>query len=57
MEAIAAANYWVMSSRLYKHIINVVDKRVPTFARPFWEYEAGPKTMFVQQIEILMDYD
>lgn len=35
-----------MSSRLYKYIIKTVDKRVPTFARPFWEYEAGPKTIF-----------
>lgn len=33
-------------SRVYKSIINVVDKRVPQFARPFWEYEAGPKTIF-----------
>lgn len=37
-----------MSARLYKYIINVVDKRIPTFARPFWEYEAGPKTMSVE---------
>ncbi|CRK97959.1 CLUMA_CG011331, isoform A [Clunio marinus] len=35
-----------MSSRLYKYLIKVVDKRVPTFGRPFWEYEAGPKTIF-----------
>lgn len=35
-----------MSSRLYKHIIAVVDKRIPQFARSFWEYEAGPKTIF-----------
>jgi hypothetical protein len=35
-----------MSSRLYKYIIAVVDKRVPQFARPFWNYEAGPKTIF-----------
>lgn len=35
-----------MSSRLYKLIIAAVDKRVPQIARPFWEYEAGPKTIF-----------
>ncbi|KAG5680284.1 hypothetical protein PVAND_009802 [Polypedilum vanderplanki] len=35
-----------MSSRFYKFIIKTIDKRVPQFARPFWEYEAGPKTIF-----------
>lgn len=35
-----------MSSRLYKFLIAAVDKRVPQIARPFWEYEAGPKTIF-----------
>ncbi|CAH1719660.1 unnamed protein product [Chironomus riparius] len=33
-------------SRVYRSIINIVDKRVPQFAKPFWEYEAGPKTIF-----------
>ena len=35
-----------MSSRLYKLVVAAVDKRVPQIARPFWEYEAGPKTIF-----------
>jgi hypothetical protein len=38
--------YVMMFSRLYKFIINVADKRMPEFARPFWNYDAGPKTIF-----------
>ncbi|KAG5680282.1 hypothetical protein PVAND_009800 [Polypedilum vanderplanki] len=36
----------IFYSRLYNFIIKTTDKRVPHFARNFWEYEAGPKTIF-----------
>ncbi|KER29018.1 hypothetical protein T265_04307 [Opisthorchis viverrini] len=33
-------------SAVYRAVINVVDKGVPSSMRPFWEHPAGPKTVF-----------
>ncbi|XP_059051754.1 mitochondrial pyruvate carrier 2-like isoform X2 [Achroia grisella] len=33
-------------SRVYKGIITVADKFVPSKLRPLWEHDAGPKTVF-----------
>ncbi|XP_026763736.1 mitochondrial pyruvate carrier 2-like isoform X2 [Galleria mellonella] len=33
-------------SRIYKGVISVADKFVPTKLRPLWEHDAGPKTVF-----------
>lgn len=35
-----------MSTRLYQFIIRTVDKHVPPRMQPFWNHEAGPKTIF-----------
>uniref|UniRef100_K1PL28 Mitochondrial pyruvate carrier n=1 Tax=Magallana gigas TaxID=29159 RepID=K1PL28_MAGGI len=35
-----------MSSRLYQFLIRTVDKHVPPRMQPFWNHEAGPKTIF-----------
>jgi len=33
-------------SRVYKSVINVAGKFVPKRLEPFWQHEAGPKTVF-----------
>ncbi|KAG5449585.1 Mitochondrial pyruvate carrier 2 [Clonorchis sinensis] len=33
-------------SAVYRAVISVVDKGVPSSMRPFWEHPAGPKTVF-----------
>ncbi|XP_022833156.1 mitochondrial pyruvate carrier 2-like [Spodoptera litura] len=33
-------------SKLYKAVIGVVDRFVPSAMRPLWEHPAGPKTIF-----------
>ncbi|TGZ71779.1 hypothetical protein CRM22_002478 [Opisthorchis felineus] len=33
-------------SVVYRAVISVVDKGVPSSMRPFWEHPAGPKTVF-----------
>lgn len=35
-----------MASAVYRLIVNTVDRRVPNKLRPFWEHQAGPKTVF-----------
>ncbi|TNN15021.1 putative mitochondrial pyruvate carrier 2 [Schistosoma japonicum] len=33
-------------SGVYRALVSVVDKRVPTGLKPIWDHPAGPKTIF-----------